>query len=65
VIGLGEIIIRAEFHRLDGRLDGSVSGQHDHFGRVRSLVDAAQKFESVHARHVDVAQQHVDVALFQ
>jgi hypothetical protein len=39
--------------------------EHDDFGRIRTLVHATEQLHAVHARHVDVAQQHIDVALFQ
>jgi hypothetical protein len=34
-------------------------------GGIRTLVHAPQQLHAVHARHIDVAEQHVDVTLFQ
>ena len=39
--------------------------QHDYFRRIGSLMHTAQQFHAIHARHIDVAQQHIDIAFFQ
>ena len=64
-VRLGQVIVGAVLHRFDGGFDRSLSCQHDHFGRIRAFMNAAQQFHAVHARHVDVAKQHVNVALFK
>ena len=64
-VGLGQIIIGAVLHGFDGGFDRALTGEHDYFRRVRSFMNAAQEFHAVHARHVDVAQQHVYVAFFE
>ena len=64
-IRLGEVIIRAELHRLDRGLDRTLAGQHDYFRGVRAFVHAPQQLHAVHVRHVNVAQQHIDIAFFQ
>ena len=39
--------------------------EHYYFGRVGTFVHSAQQLHAVHARHVYVAEHHVNIALFQ
>ena len=64
-VGFGQVIIGAVLHCLDGSFDRALTSEHDYFWWVGPFVDSAQKFHAIHARHVDVAQQHVDIAFFQ
>ncbi len=52
---LGDVVGRAEFGGLDGRLDGAVLRQHDDraFGILRA--DLLQQFQSADLRHLQVA----------
>ena len=56
---LEQIIVRAEFHRLDGRLRRAVRGHQDHEQFGIKLADVAQGFEAGHAAHADVHDDQV------
>ena len=58
--GLGNVIVGAEFHGLDGGFDRSVAGHDGDFDAGVSALDLLQKFESGHARHDHVGEHHVD-----
>ena len=61
-----QVIIRAELHRFDCRLDRRVPGQHDDFRRILAFFfQAAQESDAVQPRHIDVAQQNVVISFFQ
>jgi hypothetical protein len=57
---LGEIVVGAPLHRLNGGLDGAVSG-HDHDLGIGSLLaHLAEQREPIDARHADVEQDEVE-----
>ena len=59
-IRLGEVVVGAELHRVDRRLDGAVAGDDDDFRRRQLVADLPQHLEPVHLRHHDVEQRHVE-----
>ena len=64
-VRLGQIIVSPDSHRLDGVFNRALTGQHDYFGRIRPFMNAAQKLHTIHVRHVDVAQKHVNICLLE
>src|SRR6266446_4122848 len=60
VEGLGEVVVGALLHGLDGRLHGAVGG-HDHHLRIGALpADAAEEGQPVDARHADVEEDQIE-----
>src|SRR6185437_3925088 len=59
-VRLGEIVVGAELHRRDRRLDGAVAGDDDDFRRVGLRAERLERFEAVHLRHHDVDQGDVE-----
>ena len=57
--GLEQIVIRPEFHRLDGGGDLVDRGRHDDQGIVRVLADVLQDLKAASARHPYIQQHHV------
>jgi len=60
---LQEVIVSAEFHRLDGRLRGAVGGHQNDEELGIHLADAAQRLEAVDAPHADVHEDEVVLEL--
>ena len=59
--GLDQVVLGAEPHRLDRRLDGPVGGHDDH-GQVRVVgLDLAHQRHAVHAGQPPVGQHQVHV----
>ena len=58
-IRLGHVVVGAELHRTDGRLDGTVAGDDDHLRRVGICAHLLQHLQAVQLRHHDVEQRHV------
>ena len=61
-VGFGQVIEGSQFHRLDGGVDIGMSGQDDHLQERISLLQPAQQFQAVHARHHDIHQGDIDGA---
>lgn len=59
VHGFGEVVVRAEFHSLDGHFDGAVGGKQDHAGRRAEFPGFLQKLHPIEAGHADVSDQDV------
>ena len=62
---LGDVVIGAELHGLDGRLDVGDRRDHDHFDLVALLAHLPQQLEAADARQPDVEQHQVDARLTQ
>jgi hypothetical protein len=56
---LEQIIVRAEFHRLDGGLRRAVGGHQNDEQLGVGGADAAEGFQTVHAAHAHVHQHEV------
>ena len=56
---LGEVVVGAMLHRLDGGLDAAVGGEHDGFELRLTFLELLQELDAVHARHVQVEQGDV------
>ncbi len=62
---LAEVVLGAELHRLDRRLDRAVGG-HDDDHRLRAhLLDLREQLDPVHARHAQVGEDDVGVVLLE
>ena len=59
VEGFEEVIVSAQFHRLDGGLGGAVGGHHDDHLLGVDLAKAAERFQAAHAAHADVHDDQV------
>jgi hypothetical protein len=60
---LEHVVVRAALHRVDRGLDRAEAG-HDHGERARrGLADLVEQRDAAHARHLEVADDHVVVAL--
>ena len=59
-VGLREVIVRAELHGADRRLDGAVAGNDDDLGRRELLADLPEHLETIHLGHHDVQQRHIE-----
>ena len=57
--GLGNVVVRAKFQRLNLFFFAVAHRQHQHRQPRSKRADAAQRFDSADARHVDVEQHHV------
>ena len=57
--GLGNVIVGAELHGLDGGFDGAVAGHDGDFDAGVGALGLLQEFESGHARHDHVGEHHV------
>ncbi len=62
---LGQVVERTRLHRLHGGLDRSVSGQHDHLGRLATLAKTLQQFEPVSVGQPEVEQHEVGSELVE
>ena len=60
VEGLGEVVVGALLHGLDGRLHGAVGGHDHHLGIGALPADAAEEGQPVDARHADVEEDQVE-----
>jgi hypothetical protein len=61
--GLGEVVVRAPLHGLDGEVCGAERGHHDHGGVGQAAHELWQELDAVHARHAQIAEHHVHGAL--
>ena len=60
--GLGDVVVGAQFKRLHFFLFAFADSDHENGQAGREGADAAQGFNAADAGHVDVEQDHVDVA---
>src|SRR5260370_23797930 len=60
--GLFDEVESAQFRGAHRGLDGAMPGNHDHFGRVGNGLDAAQRFQAVHARQPDIEKDDFKIA---
>ena len=63
VEGLGQVVVGAPLHGLDGRLDAAVGGQHERLQLRLALLELCQQLDAAHARQVQVEQGDVDTRL--
>ena len=50
----------------DGGFDRRLPGEHNHFGRIlRFFAQAAQQSDAVKPRHIDIAQQDIEIFVFE
>ena len=59
---LAEVVGGALLHGLDGRVHGGMAGDDDHFGGDPGRLDLAEDLHAVDARHLQVQEDHVEVA---
>ncbi len=57
--GLGEIVAGPELHRVDGRLDGPVTGQYDDLGSFVRLAYLLEDVQPVHVGKHQVQQHQI------
>ena len=62
---LGDVVVGAELHGLDGRLDVGDRRNHDHFDLVALFAHLPQQLEAADARQPHVEQHEVDAGLTQ
>ena len=62
---LGDIVISAKFHCLHSTFHRPISCNHNNDYIRINLFRFAQKFHSVHARHLQVSNDYVKIGLFQ
>ena len=58
---LGDVVVGAELHRLDGGLDFVDGRDHDDLDQALRLLDLLEHLEAADARHPDVEQHDVHV----
>ncbi len=58
-----QVISRAVFQGLDGRLQGGVTGDEDHLRRILHAAGQAQNFHTAQPWHDHIGQNDVDAAL--
>jgi hypothetical protein len=58
--GLHEVPQGALLHGFDRRLDGRVARDEDHWNVEIACSDAFEELNTIHAWHVDVAEDHVE-----
>ena len=56
---LGQVFEGAELHRLDGRFDGAVSGEQNHFHLGHRLAGVFEKIHPISSRHLQVGEHQV------
>jgi hypothetical protein len=61
----GDVVVRAELHRLNGGLDLADRGDHHDLEHGVLLFGDAQEVEPTHAGQADVEEHEIDVALAQ
>ena len=61
--GLGDVIVGAELHRPNGRVDGAEARHDDDERRGDDLANLAQEIETVEIRHFHVRNHKVDATL--
>jgi hypothetical protein len=62
LLGVGrltEVVIGAQFQRLHGRRDTSVTGQYDHRDGGIQLLDVLDQINSIETRHLQIEQDKV------
>ena len=57
-----QIVISAQLHRLDRRLDGALTGQQDHFALRVKLLEAPEQLQAADARHHHVENRDIEVS---
>src|SRR5438094_514857 len=57
---LGDVVVGAELHRLDGRLRGGEGGHHQHDGPRRELLGGLQHTEAVDLPHAEIGDDQVE-----
>src|SRR5208337_801948 len=57
--GLGNVIVGAELHGLDGGFDGAVAGHDGDLDAGVGALDLLEEFETGHARHDHIGEHHV------
>ena len=62
---LGDVVVRAQLHRLDGRLDVGDGRDYDDLDLVALLPDVPQHLEPADARQPHVEQHEIDTVLAQ
>ena len=60
VDGLGDEVVGAVFHGLDGRIDGAVGGHHDADGGMREAQGAVDKLHAILGAEAQVGDHEVD-----
>ena len=63
--GLRDEVVGAFFDRLDGDLDGSVTGNHDDFDFLIDGFGALQQLDAVHDRQAQIGDDDIDVLFFE
>ena len=62
---LGDEVVRAFLHRVDGGLDGAVRGHQHDLGLGRDRLRRAEQVHAARLRHHQVGEQHADAMLAQ
>ena len=62
---LGDVVVGAGLHRLDGIFDGRIRGHQDHEAIGLAPLDFAQQFEATHLGHLVVGQNQLELRLGQ
>ena len=63
--GLGDVVVGAELHGLDGGFNRAMSGHERDLGAGQKLFHFLKEFQSRHVRHDHVAQDNVYRLLFE
>jgi hypothetical protein len=63
VKGLGDEIVSPLFHAVDGRVQGAVTGDHDHGDVGIEGAHGLKKLLSPHDRHLEVQENQVNAIL--
>jgi hypothetical protein len=59
VLPFGHVVVSAQLHRLDGRLDDALRRNHNDRQLRATLLQLLEHFDAAHARHHDVEQYHI------
>src|SRR4029077_15083339 len=60
--GLLDEVEGAQLRGTHSGFDGAMPGNHDHFGRSGNRLDAAERFQTVHARQPDIEKDDFKIA---
>src|SRR3990172_8496015 len=63
--GLGQVIVGAELHRLDGAVNLGVAREHHHLGSHPATAKPSQGFHSSEAGHSEIKEHHIEILLVQ
>src|SRR3990172_4421663 len=63
--GLGQVIVGAELHRLDGAVNLGVAREHPHLGSHPATAKPSQGFHSSEAGHSEIKEHHIEILLIQ